>query len=159
MSLPNIDPKLDLVFERATELSGVQMWDAWTNPLTLPKWFCPRPWWVTACRIDLRAGGEFFTVMEGPGEERMENHGCYLEVVMGRRLVWTNMMSAGFRPRVDQGMGFPFVARITFAPEDGKTIYRAVVSHADEAGGKQHEAMGFQEGWGLALQQLEELVG
>jgi uncharacterized protein YndB with AHSA1/START domain len=30
--------------------------------------------------------------------------------------------------------------------------------HADEAGRKKHEAMGFQQGWGMALDQLVAMI-
>jgi uncharacterized protein YndB with AHSA1/START domain len=36
----------------------------------------------------------------------------------------------------------------------GGTCYTATVIHADEAGSKQHAAMGFEQGWGIALDQL-----
>ncbi len=40
---------------------------------------------------------------------------------------------------------------------DGRTRYTATVIHQDEAGKRAHEAMGFYEGWGAALDQLVEL--
>jgi len=157
----SIHATLDLVFERITSLAPSQLWEAWTDPKTLPKWFCPRPWKVTDCRIDLRPGGEFFTIMEGPDGERVENHGCCLEVVPGERLVWTNLLAKGYRPVVDDKMSFPFVVTLTLSQSGeaggSKTLYRAVVAHANEEGRKKHEQMGFQEGWGIAFRQLEEM--
>jgi uncharacterized protein YndB with AHSA1/START domain len=41
---------------------------------------------------------------------------------------------------------------------DGKTLYRAVALHKDKADRDQHEAMGFQDGWGTCAAQLEELA-
>jgi uncharacterized protein YndB with AHSA1/START domain len=153
-----IDPKLDLVFERMTSLSVEKIWKGWTHPETLMKWFCPIPWKVTDCRIDLRPGGEFFTVMQGPAGEKMNNHGCYLEVIENQRLVWTGMMTKGFRPAPADPMGFPFVATILISKTEKGTLYKAIVAHADEEGRKKHEAMGFQEGWRKAFDQLEELM-
>jgi uncharacterized protein YndB with AHSA1/START domain len=37
---------------------------------------------------------------------------------------------------------------------DGGTRYTATVKHASEAGKRQHEAMGFEQGWGQALEQM-----
>lgn len=152
-----IDPKLDLVFERITPLTPSQIWQGWTDPDTLMKWFCPRPWKVTDCRVDLQPGGEFFTVMQGPNGERTENHGCYLQIIENQKLVWTGMMTKGFRPAPASPMGFGFVGTLTFSKTDKGTLYRAIVAHADEEGRNKHQQMGFQEGWGLALTQLEEL--
>jgi len=152
-----IEPKLDLVFERRTALSPEQIWQGWTHPETLKKWFCPLPWKVTECRIDPHPGGEFYTVMEGPHGEKMINHGCYLVVEKTKKLVWTGMMTKGFRPAPLNPMGFQFVASILLSNVDQLTVYRAIVAHADEASRAKHEQMGFQEGWGKAFDQLVEL--
>lgn len=156
-NLNEIDPKLDLVFERNTLLSIEQLWDGWTQPETIKKWFCPRPWRVSDCRIELSPGGEFYTVMSGPNGEEMENNGCYLAIVPHKMLIWTGMMSKGFRPAPPNPMGFSFVGTILFTKTSTGTLYRAVVAHSDEEGRKKHEEMGFQEGWSAAFNQLEEL--
>jgi uncharacterized protein YndB with AHSA1/START domain len=154
-----INPKLDLVFERTTNIPVEKLWKGWTQPETLMKWFCPRPWKVTDCRIDLCAGGEFFNTMEGPNGEKMDNHGCYLEVVENKKLIWTGMMTKGFRPIPPlDPLGFQFVATILFNQTDKGSSYKAIVAHADEDGRKKHETMGFQEGWGKAFDQLVEVM-
>jgi uncharacterized protein YndB with AHSA1/START domain len=154
-----IDPELDLVFERTTSVPVEKLWKGWTHPETLMMWFCPKPWRVSSCRIDLRAGGEFFNLMEGPNGEKVNNHGCYLEVVENKKLVWTGMMTKGFRPiSKSDPLGFNFVATILFKETDLGASYKAIVAHADEEGRKKHEAMGFQEGWGKAFDQLLVLI-
>ncbi len=140
----NIDPKLDLVFERTTLIPVEKLWKGWTDPETLMKWFCPKPWRVTDCRIDLRAGGEFLNVMESPNGEKAVNPGCYLEVIEHQKLVWTGMMTKGFRPLPSSDpLGFQFVATLLFNQTDQGTLYQAIVAHTDEEGRKKHEAMGF----------------
>lgn len=154
----SINPKLDLVFERVSTLTPEQIWKGWTDPETLKKWFCPRPWKVTECRIDLRPGGQFYTKMQGPEGQEMPGDGCYLEVIPNKKLITTNMMTQGFKPASVTTLGFAYVITIHLSKTDKGTHYRAVVSHADEAGRKKHEEMGFQEGWGLAFDQLVELA-
>src|SRR5689334_21938339 len=128
----NFDPKLDLMFERKTQLTVEQLWKGWSDPQTLMKWFCPKPWQVTDCRIDLRAGGEFYTLMVGPNGEKMPNHGSYLEVVNGKKLVWTNLMTKDFRPAQVDAMGFPFVATILFTKTAEGAILQAHLKHGSE---------------------------
>ncbi len=41
---------------------------------------------------------------------------------------------------------------------DGGTGYTAHVMHQDAGGRQTHEDMGFQVGWGIALDQLVELL-
>jgi uncharacterized protein YndB with AHSA1/START domain len=151
-----LDPKLDLVFERSTTFPIEKVWMGWTHPQILMKWFCPRPWKVTECRIDLKPGGEFYTAFEGPSGEKVQNNGCYLEVIENKKLVWTGMMTKGFRPVPADPKGFQFVASILFSKSNNGTIYKALLAHADEEGRKKHEQMGFQEGWGKAFDQLVE---
>ena len=153
-----IEPGLDLVFERTSSIAVENMWRAWTDPQTLMKWFCPLPWKVTDCRIELHPGGEFYTLMQGPKGELMHNHGCFLEVIENKKLVWTGMMTKDFRPANLSPMGFQFVANIFFTKNNKGTFYKAVVAHSDEESRKKHEQMGFQEGWGKAFEQLVEIM-
>lgn len=152
--MPN---NFDLVFERTTHLTIDQIWQAWTEPQNLMKWFCPRPWKVTECRLDLKAGGEFYTLMQSPEGQEFPNHGSFLEIIPNNKLVWTNMMFKDFKPNPDAQLGFPFTVMLTLVKSDQETHYKAVVAHADEKGKKQHEEMGFYVGWGSAFDQLEEM--
>jgi len=149
--------KFELVFERTTNYPIEKIWKAWTDPETLMKWFCPRPWKVVECRIDLKPGGEFYTVMQSPEGEKFPSEGSFLEIVPLKKIVWTNMLSKNYQPVKNEKMGFAFTVVLTLEESSQGLIYRAVVSHADEEGKKTHESMGFQEGWGLAFNQLLEL--
>jgi uncharacterized protein YndB with AHSA1/START domain len=156
------DPKLDLVLRRTVDVSPALVWKAWTTPEHLMPWFCPTPWRATDCRIDLRPGGEFFTVMEGPAGERFENAGCYLEIIPEKRLTWTNALLPGFRPSgigADSPVDFPFTAFIDLAPAgEGGCRYTATALHTTDAHRQRHADMGFEQGWGTVLEQLVAYV-
>ncbi|MCY1312575.1 hypothetical protein D9M70_630070 [compost metagenome] len=49
-------------------------------------------------------------------------------------------------------------AVITMADEGDGTRYIARVMHPDEATRKQHEELGFYEGWGTCITQLDEFA-
>ena len=158
-----INPELDLVIQRDVAVSPEALWKGWTDPATLVKWFCPRPWKVVECDIDLKPGGLFRTVMQSPeGENQPEGVGTYLAVEPNRRLVWTNALGPGFRLKptpTDHNLGFFFVVDLTFEPlPGGGTRYRAVCTHQTAEAREAHEKMGFQQGWGMALDQLVELM-
>lgn len=155
-SLPyNIEPKLDLKFEREVDLTPEQLWAAWTQAEHVVHWFTPAPWKTIDCEIDLRPGGMFKTVMLSPEGERYPNIGCFLEVVPNRRLVWTNSVGPGFRPAPPQpNDAFFFSASIHIEPLAQGSRYATVVVHGDEAACHRHAMMGFQEGWSKALDQL-----
>jgi uncharacterized protein YndB with AHSA1/START domain len=152
-----VDPVRDLVLERETAVSAEALYRGWTDADLLKQWFCPAPWRVTEAEIDLRPGGAFRTVMEGPdGERQAEDAGCWLEIQPGRRLVWTDGLEPGWRPRAN---GF-FTAIVTFEPlAGGGTRYRVVCRHIDADACARHRDMGFEAGWGAAFDQLVALVG
>lgn len=154
------DSKLDLTFERVVDLKPEQIWKAWTTPKILLQWFCPRPWKTIECEIDLMPGGIFKTVMQSPSGENVDNLGCFLEVIENRKLVWTDAMLPGFRPAPApiSGAGFMFTGILLFEPHGNGTKYTAIVKHQNEADCKQHREMGFYKGWGIALDQLIEVM-
>lgn len=152
-----IHSDLDLVFTPSTPLKVEQIWRGWTDQEFLPKWFCPRPWKVTECRIELKPGGEFYTRMQGPQGEVVENHGCIIEVIPMKRLVTTNLFHKGLRPVKIEDPDFPLVIEIDLDDGAVEHKYRAIIRHLSNEHKRRHEAMGFPEGWNLALKQLESL--
>ena len=148
------DPKLDLVLERDVDVPRELVWAAYTQPEHLKKWFCPLPWTVAECEIDLRPGGLFRTVFRSPEGQLFPNDGCYLEVIPNERLVWTDTMLAGYRPAPEPF----FTAVITMEARGKGTHYKAVAMHGNADVRKRHEEMGFYEGWGKTIDQLVELA-
>jgi uncharacterized protein YndB with AHSA1/START domain len=146
----------DLGLTRIIDVPRALAWKAWTLPEHLVHWWCPVPWKTTICRIDLRPGGEFYTHMEGPDGGVSDNPGCYLLVEPEQRLVFTNMLRAGFRP-AEPGF-LPFTAEITFEDHGPGTRYTARAMHLDRAGRDSHADMGFFDGWSTAIDQLVAYV-
>jgi uncharacterized protein YndB with AHSA1/START domain len=141
---------LDLVLTRVVNVPRRLVWKAWTEPKHLMKWFTPAPWTTIDCEIDLRPGGIFRTVMRSPEGQEFPNVGCYLEVVKHDRLVWTDALGPGYRP---SAKAF-FTAILTLEDHAGGTRYTACALHKDDADRQKHADMGFEHGWGKALDQL-----
>lgn len=156
--------QLDLRFTRMVDVPKELIWRAWTEPALLKPWFCPLPWKTIDCEIDLRPGGIFRTTMQSPEGKEFPGTGCYLELIPNKKLVWTNALLPGYRPSLvtetcgSEDTGFMFTAMIELADHAGGTRYSATVLHADEAGCQKHAAMGFESGWGTALDQLVAMV-
>ena len=155
-----LNPDLDLELDRILAVPPALVWRCWTEPELICKWFCPKPWFVSEAVVDLRAGGRFFTLMNGPEGEKAPNEGSFLEVVAPRKLVFTDMFGADYAPVAVplSGAGLRFAAILTFDPEGNGTRYRAVVRHRSREDADTHRKMGFHEGWGVAAAQLEELA-
>ena len=148
----------ELVLVRDVDVSPQLIWRAWTEPALLKQWFTPAPWKTVECKIDLRPGGAFRTVMQSPEGEKFPHTGCYLEVLPTARLVWTTGLAPGYRPVAEKSEVPPFTAVLMLAPSERGTRYVARAIHADEEARQKHESMGFHEGWGAALDQLVALA-
>jgi uncharacterized protein YndB with AHSA1/START domain len=155
-----INPKLDLVLERVVDVPKELVWKAWTTPKHILKWFTPSPWKTIECEIDLRPGGKFYTVMQSPEGQNFPNAGCFLEIVPNKKLVWTAALQPGYRPvkNPENGAGLLFTAVIALESKGKGTKYTATVIHGNEDDMKRHDAMGFRDGWGKALDQLVALI-
>jgi uncharacterized protein YndB with AHSA1/START domain len=153
----------DLVLERTLNAPRDLVWKAWTDPKLLKQWFAPKPYEISEVDLDLRPGGIFRIRMVGPDgfDTGHGNAGCILEVIDGERLSWTNALAPDYRP-AEMGEGcesFPMTSIVTMEDAgDGKTLYRAVALHRNEADRDMHANMGFDEGWGKCAEQLEELA-
>jgi uncharacterized protein YndB with AHSA1/START domain len=152
-----INPELDLELLRDVPVPPAAVFAAWTDPESLKQWFAPRPYSVPLVEMDLRPGGGFRTVMNSPdGEQMMDETGCFLEIVPDEKLVWTAALTTGYRP---QPGSMPFTAILELQPNgSGGCRYRAIALHQDPAGAKQHEEMGFHEGWGTVVDQMVEHI-
>ena len=141
----------ELSVERYIEAPVAIVWRAWTERLV--EWWCPKPWTTRIIEHDLRAGGRAAMVMSGPDGETEAIEGVFLEVIAGRRVVFTDAFSAGWVPQTPFMVGF-----FEFAPKGSGTHYRAGARHWDEASMQQHAEMGFIDGWTTVANQLAEIA-
>ena len=145
--------KLDLEISRLLRAPRALVWKAWTDPAHLREWWCPKPWTTEVRAFDLRPGGAFYTFMRGPDGGTSDNPGVFLEIVPQSRIVFTTALVEGWRPAAEPWM--PMTAIISLADEGGGTRYTANVLHKDAATCAQHEELGFFDGWGTCIKQLD----
>lgn len=152
----DINPELDLVISRLIEVPREKIWAAWNDPEILAQWWCPKPWRTEVHGFDFRSGGTFNVTMHGPNGEQSPNPGLFLDVVPMSRIVFTSTLTEGWRPVPSPFI--PITAVFSLSDEQGGTRYSATVLHPDADTKKQHEEMGFFEGWGVCFDQLEAIA-
>ena len=146
----------ELTISRLIKAPPSAVWNAWSIPENLAKWWIPAPIECRVDTLDLRPGGGFVTKMrEGDGDWQAHVDGCFLKAVPERKLVFTTVLAEGWQP-VEPWLAL--TAILTFEARDGGTLYSARVLHKSPEDSRKHDEMGFYEGWGTAIGQLAKLV-
>lgn len=102
----------EIVMERVFRAPASTVFDVWTKPEHVKKWYGVRGTTVTVCDIDLRVGGSWRWVVSRPGLE-VAFSGEFLEIDPPRRLRRTERF---------EGMPGPgCVVTLTFDEKDGET--------------------------------------
>lgn len=140
----------ELSINRFIDAPPGKVWDVMTN--RQEEWWCPKPWRAEIIEQDKRAGGRSSMMFKGPDGEEMPQDGIFLAWDEGRRFVSTDAVTPDFQP------AGPFMIGVwEIAPEGNGTRYTATARHWTEEAAKQHEEMGFTEGWGACADQLKQL--
>jgi uncharacterized protein YndB with AHSA1/START domain len=77
----------ELVMTRVFEAPRRLVFDAFTKPELLKRWFGPRGWSLETCEVDLRIGGGFRFLLRGPDGAQMGMRGLYREISAPERSV------------------------------------------------------------------------
>lgn len=104
----------EIVVTRTFNAPARAVFEAWTTPELLKRWWAPASigMFFISCELDARTGGSYRFVFGHPAAEQpMAFFGRYLEVTPYTRLVWTND-EAG-----DDGQ----ITTVTFQETDGRT--------------------------------------
>src|SRR5580698_51189 len=143
----------ELVVTRIFNGPACLVFEAWTKPELLKRWWAPKSFGLSfhSCEIDARTGGTYrFVFGHASSEQPMAFFGRYIEVTPPSRLVWTND---------EGGEGAGAVTTVTFEEKDGAT--RVVVHELYPSKEALDEAMadGSTTGWSEQFAQLDELIG
>jgi uncharacterized protein YndB with AHSA1/START domain len=127
---------------RVYDASPARVFEAWTKPEQLARWWGPNQFTLPECTVDFRVGGAFRMVMRGFGQDHGFG-GVYREIVPGKRLVFTSV--------IDGSPDHEMMTTVTFeALADGKTKL-TVTQTAPE---NEMHARGQKQGWSESLEKL-----
>lgn len=146
----------ELSISRFIKAPPAVVWKAWSEPEHLARWWIPAPIECQVVKLDLWPGGGFVTRMrEGDGAFQPHVDACFLEVVPQTRLIFTTLLTEGWRPAEPW---LALTAIMSFEAEDAGTRYTARALHKHGEDARKHEELGFFEGWGTAIDQLAALA-
>ena len=104
----------ELIVTRTFDASPSVVYKAWSQAELFQRWWVPKSATgvsLVSCEMDVRTGGTYRLEFAAGGSDNMTFYGKYLEVVPGRRIVWTNDES-------EEGA----VTTVTFEDKGGKTL-------------------------------------
>jgi uncharacterized protein YndB with AHSA1/START domain len=144
----------EYLITRAFDAPAAMVFEAYTTPELVKRWwgFESSQWEV--CEIDLRVGGQWrFVTREADGME-VGFHGEYKEVDPPHRLVFTEMYEGIPDPGPD---AYPLNI-MTLDESDGVTTMTMLVQHATKEERDAVIATGMEEGLQVGFNRMEDLV-
>ena len=84
-----------IVITRVINAPRELVFDAWTKPEHLTRWFGPSDFSAPDVAVDLRVGGAWRACIRSPEGRDYWMHGVYREIVPPRRLVFTHIWEEG----------------------------------------------------------------
>ena len=146
---PPADLTLDIT--RVYDAPARLLFEAWSKPEHLMKWFGPVGWPLTLCEVDFRVGGRWRFAMTGAsGVQNTPFGGKYLEIVPQRKIVFDNTFEA---PGAET-----MIMTVTFDEKGGKTTLTWSTRFASKRRWEMHVGGGFEQGTGSGLDQLTDVV-
>jgi uncharacterized protein YndB with AHSA1/START domain len=127
------------------------VFEAWTRPELLTRWWAPKSFGVSflSCDADVRTGGTYRFVFSHPSSEQpMTFFGRYLEVAPPSRLVWTN----------DEAGEGGAITTVTFEEKGSQTLVVMHDLYPSKDALDAAIASGSTGGMGETFEQLDELL-
>ena len=134
-----------------------KVWSAWTDSNILDQWWGPKPWHAKTKTMDFTNGGHWLYAMVGPEGETHWSICAYQAIDAPNSFMSTCKFSDENGKPIDD---FPAMYWLVEMSENsGVTTVNVTITFDDTAGLEQIIKMGFEMGFTMGLNQLEELLG
>ena len=139
----------EIVLTRVFDAPRRRVFDAFSKPELLKRWFGPRGWSLVVCEVDLKVGGGFRFVLRGPDGKEMGMRGVYREIVPPERSVHTESFD-----------DFPGESLVTavFIEDGGKTTLTATIRYPSQEIRDAVIQSGMEHGAAESYDKLAELL-
>ena len=149
----------EIVITREFAAPRQLLWDVWTRPEHIEKWWGPRCFTTRVIAMDFRVGGKWEYVMTGPDGSEYPVIGIFSEVTPPERIVTTDEFGEDYDERMP-GVDLPKGLVVTAVFEDLGERSRLILttSHVTVEDRKKHEAMGVVAGWNSSFDKMDEYL-
>ncbi|GHO47848.1 SRPBCC domain-containing protein [Ktedonospora formicarum] len=150
----------EFTVERQFAAPRALMFQIFTQPEHLKRWWAPQPFTVPTCTIDLRPGGIWHYSMRSPEGQDHWGLSVYREIVPSEKLSYTTTFADEHANPIE---GMPeHLTTLTFTEEDGKTRVTALVQFSSAADLKVATGLGMLQGmnmtWDFLVTYVHELL-
>lgn len=148
----------ELVYTRTFNGPARIVFDAWTKPELVARWWAPQSLGVSviSCDADIRVGGEYRYVLRPGTRDTFAFSGHYTEITPHSRLVYTTFFEPTASGRIPDAEAV--IVTVTFDEQNGKTnlVSRELYPSKDVL--DMAIATGMEKGARITLDQLDALV-
>jgi uncharacterized protein YndB with AHSA1/START domain len=121
----------EFFLERLFSAPRALMFQVFTQPEHLKRWWAPQPYTISACTIDLRPGGIWHYCMRSPEGQEHWARSVYCEIVPPEKLVYTSTFADELAQPIE---GVPeHLTTVLFTKEADKTLVSARIEFANAA--------------------------
>ena len=140
----------EIAMRRVFNAPRGRVFDAWTRPEQVRRWYGCGALTLIVCEIDLRVGGSYCYVLRGPDGVNHGLEGTYREIVASERLVYTERyVTQNFENN-------EALVTVTFTERHGKTTLKSLSVYLSREDRDAHLASGVEAGAALTLERLAE---
>jgi uncharacterized protein YndB with AHSA1/START domain len=144
----------EIVMERQFTAPRTLMFQVFTQPEHLKRWWAPQPYTIAVCTIDLRPGGIWHYCMRSPEGQDQWARSVYREIVPPEKLVYTSTFADEHANPIE---GMPeHLTTVIFTEEAGKTRVTARVQFTSAAALSVAVGRGILQGMSMTW---DDLVG
>src|SRR5262245_34554574 len=161
MRSPRTSQEPTVLIERSFDFPREVVFDAWTNPDLLARWFAPRGCTIHFARIDVREGGGFHSCVRNPEFGDCWTVADFREVVRPERIVFTWRIADAsgntVSPRSqghDPDWPDETLVTVTFAEKNGRTLVTLAQNVSDALA----KRTGAHPSWIQMLEHLDETL-
>jgi len=129
------------------------VWQAYTTPELIKRWWSGERGTVNSAEVDLRVGGQWRYVMTANGGFEVAFRGEYREIVPPERLVNTEIFE-GLPTPDDHGS----LITVTFTEKDGRTFLEMLCEYRDQTDRDAVVASGMEDGMQESMDALEKVA-
>ena len=146
----------DFVLARQFNAPRTLMFQVFTQPEHLKRWWAPQPYTIPTCTIELRPGGIWHYCMRSPEGQLHWARSVYREIVPPEKLVYTSTFADEHANPIE---GIPeYLTTMMFTEEAEKTSVQAHIQFPDAAALKVALDMGMLQGLNMTWDYLNQYV-